>query len=87
MCLICLTNFTLCVTVTCPALPVGTNINPNISDLAGSPIGTNYTYDCLDGYKPSDEGLFATCQSTGEWSLSSPTCVLSKYHSPMSLPF
>ena len=48
-------------------------------DLAGSAVGTSYTYECLDGYKPSSDSLVTTCLITGNWSLQTPECEESKY--------
>ena len=64
----------LIVLVTCAALPAGSNTKSPVGNLTSSAKGTNYTYECLDGYKPSSDGLITTCLSSGEWSLSSPTC-------------
>ena len=65
----------LIILVTCAALPAGSNTKSPVDNLVGSAIGTNYTYECLDGYyRVSSGGLFTECLITGEWSLSSPTC-------------
>ena len=61
--------------VNCTALPAGNNTRPLVDDLAGSVVGTNYTYECLEGYyQASSGGLFTECLPSGEWSLSTPTC-------------
>ena len=66
-------------TVTCKSLPEGQNTKSPADDLAGSAVGTSYTYECLDGYKPSSDGLVTTCLPTGKWSLQTPECEESKY--------
>ena len=66
----------LIVLVTCAALPAGNNTKSVSDDLAGFAVGTNYTYECLDGYNSSSDSLVATCLPSGEWSLSTPTCLL-----------
>ena len=65
----------LIVLVACPALPAGTNTKSVSDGMADSAVGTNYTYECLDGYNSLSDGLVTTCLSSGEWSLSSPTCL------------
>ena len=60
--------------VTCEALPEGNNTRSAVEDLAGVVVGTSYTYECLDGYKPSSDGLVTTCLITGKWSLQTPEC-------------
>ena len=62
----------------CTALPEGNNTKSLVDDWAGSAVGTNYTYECLDGYKPSSDGLLTECLPSGEWSLSTPTCERSR---------
>ena len=42
--------------------------------MAGSAVGTSYTYECLDGYKPSCYGLVTKCLSSGLWYLQTPKC-------------
>ena len=64
----------LIVLVACPALPAGTNTKSVSDGMADSAVGTNYTYECLDGYKPSSDGLVTTCLITGKWSLQTPKC-------------
>ena len=66
----------LIVLVTCAALPAGNNTKSVSDDLTDSAVGTNYTYECLDGYNSSSDSLVATCLPSGEWSLSTPTCLL-----------
>ena len=61
-------------TVTCAALPAGSNTECIGDNLAGSAVGTNYTYECLDGYEPSSAGLFTECLPSGQWSLQTPEC-------------
>ena len=65
----------LIVLVACTALPAGTNTKSVSDDLADSAVGTNYTYECLDGYNAPSDDLITTCLSSGNWSLSSPTCL------------
>ena len=60
--------------VNCAALPAGNNTRSLVDNLAGSAVGTNYTYECLDGYNASSGGLVTECLPSGEWSLSAPTC-------------
>ena len=64
--------------VNCAALPAGNNTRSLVDNLAGSAVGTNYTYECLDGYNTSSGGLVTECLPSGEWSLSAPTCEQSR---------
>ena len=72
-------NISFYVTVTCAALPAGSNTECIGDNLAGSAVGTNYTYECLDGYLPPANGLVTTCLPSGKWSLQTPECEESKY--------
>ena len=57
----------------CPSPPNNGSINCNESHLAGA--GSIVTYSCNSGYYLLGSGR-RTCQASGNWSGTTPTCVL-----------
>ena len=55
-----------CVNLTDPA-------NGQVDHTAGTPFGQTATYRCNTGYNLVGDSIH-TCQATGEWSGSAPTC-------------
>ena len=47
--------------------------NGQVSTTAGTTFGQTATYSCNPGYNPVGD-ITRTCQATGEWSGSAPTC-------------
>ena len=71
-------NFKYFLLVACSNPPAGKNTKNVAESMDGSAVGVNYSYECLEEYKSSAAGLLSTCNSLGEWSLSSPECEPSK---------
>ena len=57
----------------CPSLPINGSTDCNDSHLAGA--GSRVTYSCNSGYYLVGSGS-RTCQQSGNWSGTAPTCVL-----------
>ena len=53
--------------------PPGKRANSEVNHTAGTTFGQNATYSCNPGYKVVGDSIL-TCQATGVWSGSVPTC-------------